>query len=70
MAKNCQKFLTASEAALLAGVTHRALNVWCRRFPDLAVRVVGRWRIRPDALDRLLAGDLPTARVIPPGGVR
>ena len=60
MASNSQKYLTPAEAAIKADVTPRAITAWCDRFPALAVRVVGRWRIRPDVLNRLLAGNMPS----------
>jgi hypothetical protein len=49
-------FLTPSEAARRAGVTPRCVINWCCRVPGLGVRVVGRWRVNPVALDRLLHG--------------
>ena len=60
MANKPPNYLTASEAAVKADVTRRAIVAWCTRYPDLAVRVVGRWRIRPDVLNRLLAGNMPS----------
>ena len=62
-----QAFLTSNEAAARARVTRQCLVRWCVRYPDLARRVVGRWRIDPAALDRILRGEapqpLPDARV-------
>lgn len=52
-----QAFLTSNEAAARARVTRQCLVRWCFLYPDLARRVVGRWRIDPTALDKLLAGD-------------
>jgi hypothetical protein len=52
-------FLTPSEAALRARVTARCVTSWCYRVPGLAVRVMGRWRVDPAALDRLLRGQMP-----------
>ena len=51
-------FLTPPQAAPLAGVTRQCVTTWCRRYPGLARRVAGRWRIDPAVLDRLLAGEL------------
>ena len=53
-------YLTPAEAAFMADVTPRTIIAWCDRYPDLGVRVVGRWRIRPDVLNRLLAGHMPS----------
>jgi hypothetical protein len=53
-------FLTPPEAARRARVTRQCVTKWCDRVPGLAVRVVGRWRVDPAALDRLLRGQLPT----------
>ena len=47
------------KAALDAGVTPRCILGWCRRYPALARKVGGRWRIDPDALARLIAGGQP-----------
>jgi len=52
-------FLTPTEAATRARVTPRCVTNWCDRVPGLAVRVVGRWRIDPAALDHLLRGEKP-----------
>jgi hypothetical protein len=52
-------FLTPPEAAIRAGVTPRCVTGWCWRVPGLAVRVMGRWRVDPAALDRLLRGQMP-----------
>lgn len=49
-------FLTPSGAARRAGVTSKCVRQWCHRVPGLGVRVVGRWRINPAVLDRLLSG--------------
>jgi len=51
-------YLSPPEAAPIAGVTTQCVTTWCRRYPGLARRVAGRWRIDPAVLDRLLAGDL------------
>ena len=59
MPKAVHSYLTPAEAAAWADVTPRCIVLWCRKHPALAVRVVGRWRIRPDVLNRLLAGNMP-----------
>jgi hypothetical protein len=52
-----RSYTKPSEAALAADVTHRSLNNWCRRYPGLARKVGGRWRIDPAAFDRLIRGE-------------
>jgi len=47
-------FITPSEAAVAASVTPRCVTLWCRKVPGLGHRVVGRWRVDPVALERLL----------------
>ena len=47
-----------NEAARAAYVTARCITNWCHRYPTLARKVGGRWRIDPTALDDLLAGQL------------
>lgn len=59
-----REFLTPAEAAIRARVTPRCVTNWCERVPGLAVRVVGRWRVNPASLDRLLQGQTP----LPGGG--
>ncbi len=54
-------FLTAPRAAELVGVTPQTITGWCRRYPGLAVRVIGRWRVDAAALDRVLCGQPPEA---------
>ncbi len=61
MSKIVHSYLTPAEAAAWADVTSRCIVLWCRKHPALAVRVVGRWRIRPEVLNRLLNGELPVA---------
>jgi hypothetical protein len=51
-------YLTPTNAALMADVTHGCISVWCRRYPGLARKVAGRWRIDPAVFDRLLRGEL------------
>ena len=51
-------YLTTSEAARVAGVTPQAVLRWCQRIPGLATRVVGRWRVDPAVLNRVLAGEI------------
>jgi hypothetical protein len=43
---NPKNFLTPPEAAIRAGVTPRCVTGWCWRVPGLAVRVMGRWRVK------------------------
>ena len=51
-------FLSPPKAAIRAGVNERTMQKWCERVPGLAIRVVGRWRVNPAALERLLRGEL------------
>ena len=51
-------YLTPPQAAQKADVCPQTATRWCRRIPGLAVRVAGRWRVDPGALDRLLTGQL------------
>lgn len=51
-------FITPPAAARIADVTPQTATRWCRSIPGLAVRVAGRWRVDPAALDRVLAGQL------------
>jgi hypothetical protein len=49
-------FKTPDEAAQAASVTARTLVSWCHRYPGLAHKIGGRWRVNPAALNRLLCG--------------
>ena len=51
------QFLTAPEAAQLAGVTPATMSNWCSRYVGLGKMVGGRWRIDPVILARILAGE-------------
>jgi Helix-turn-helix domain len=57
-----QDFLTSREAAQRARITRQGVARWCARYPDLACRVGGRWRVDPAALDRILRGEAPPPR--------
>lgn len=50
-------WLSPQAAAEIAGVDPRTVVRWTARYPALAVRVGGRWRIDADALRALLRGD-------------
>ena len=49
-------YLTPTQAAAIVGVKARCLQTWCYRYPGLALKVGGRWRVNPAAMDRLLMG--------------
>jgi hypothetical protein len=49
-------WLTAGEAARRADVTPECIGQWVRRY-GVGHKVVGRLRIDPEALARLLAGE-------------
>ena len=55
-------WLTPNQAAIEADVTPATVRRWCAARPGLARRVMGRWRVDPDALARLLAGGCADAR--------
>lgn len=50
-------YLKPAQAAQMADVTPRCVGIWCVRYPGLARKVAGRWRIDPDAFARLLRGE-------------
>ena len=47
---------TPSDAAKAANVTHRSVLCWCHRYPGLARKIGGRWRIDTAAFDLLMRG--------------
>ncbi len=49
-------FLTPAELADKALVSDQATYVWLAQHPGLGVKVAGRWRIRPEVADAILAG--------------
>jgi hypothetical protein len=49
-------YIGIAEAASQARVSPQAMRKWAARIDGLAVRVVGRWRISPEALRRVLEG--------------
>lgn len=52
-------YLSATAAAKRAGVVITTVSNWARRHPELGVKVMGRWRINPAQLQRILNGELP-----------
>jgi excisionase family DNA binding protein len=52
-------FLTCAQAAERADCSAEAIRRWCDTGILQARKVVGRWRIDPSDLDRLLHGDEP-----------
>ena len=53
-----QNYITGTEAAKRAGVVLTTIANWASRHPELGVKVMGRWRIHPDQLQRILDGEL------------
>ena len=51
-------YITATEAAARAGVVLTTITNWASRHPELGVKVMGRWRIHPAQLQRILDGEL------------
>ena len=47
--------LTTRAASTRAGVTLQGLRDWARRYPGLALKVGGRWRIDAGMLSRILS---------------
>lgn len=53
-----REWLSTSEAAAIASVDQSTVIRWCQRFgTSLARRVRGRWRIKPEALAKILEGE-------------
>ena len=55
------EYLSPSQAAERPGLTDWTIIAWWRRYPWLGRKIVGRWRVDPAALDRLLRGQPPAA---------
>ena len=53
-----QNYITGTEAAKRAGVVLTTIANWASRHPELGVKVMGRWRIHPAQLQRILDGEL------------
>lgn len=53
-----QNFISGTEAAKRAGVVLTTIANWASRHPELGVKVMGRWRIHPAQLQRILDGEL------------
>lgn len=52
-------YISGTEAARLARVRPTTIANWATRYPGLGVKVVGRWRIDPSQLRRILEGQPP-----------
>ena len=55
--------VTTRHAATQAGLTLHGMRLWFQRYPGLAVKVGGRWKVDASVLSKLLAG-------VPPKGDR
>ena len=55
-------YLTTSKAAQEAAVAHSTIHFWIGKYPGLACKVGGRWRLDPDRLQRILDGSDPLRR--------
>ena len=53
-----QNYITGTEAAKRAGVVLTTIANWATRHPELGIKVMGRWRIYPAQLQRILDGEL------------
>lgn len=53
-----QNYITGTEAAKRAGVVLTTIANWATRHPELGIKVMGRWRISPAQLQRVLNGEL------------
>ncbi len=62
MKKMKRPYLIPKEAAKIARVTEPTVINWCIRYPELGVKVGGRWRISPVALQQVLDGTLESER--------
>ena len=51
--------ITAAEAARRAGVVQTTVSTWAKHHPALGIKVMGRWRINPAQLQRILEGQPP-----------
>jgi hypothetical protein len=49
--------LSAAALARRHGIPTTTLYRWFAQYPGLGIKVAGRWRVDPDALNRLLAGE-------------
>lgn len=53
---DAKAFTLPGKAAEQAGLTPRGIRRWCRRYPGLARKIGGRWRIDTATLDLLMRG--------------
>ena len=57
-----RQYMTASDAAQIAGVVECTIANWLKRCPDLGVKVMGRWRINEQVLREILSGSRSVAK--------
>ena len=50
------KWITTSEAASKAFVNRMTVVLWCKKYPGLAKKVGGRWRVDEKVLDSMVEG--------------
>jgi transposase len=54
--KKNNSYISAAEAAKRADVVLTTVSNWAKRHPELGIKVMGRWRIDPSQLQRILEG--------------
>lgn len=52
-----KKYITTTEALLIANVTKMTIINWCKQY-KIGYKIVGRWRIDPEKLEWLLEGKI------------
>lgn len=52
-----KKYISTSEALLIANVTKMTIINWCKEY-KIGKKIVGRWRIDPEKLEWLLEGKI------------
>ena len=48
-----ENYISTKEAQKRANVTHQTVVNWCKKY-GIGRKVVGRWRVDPEALENLL----------------
>ena len=51
-----KSYLSPRDLADKVQVSNPTAHIWLRRHPGLGAKVGGRWRIRPEVADAILAG--------------
>lgn len=52
-----EAWITTTDAAALAEVSGHTIRSWLRKYPAIGKRVGGRYRVKREAIEKIVAGE-------------